>query len=103
MGEAIRMCQVRRGTVICGQCTVTLDKIPNGRIVPLSIPDMTVGPSMEADRSWKHNLLKSMSSMPSRPPPAVHSVATRKVKEFSPEDLDSDFKYQNLFEVPARV
>ena len=38
--------------------------------------------------------------MPTRPPPAIHVLSGRsKEKEFSPEDLDNDFKYQNLFEV----
>ncbi|KAJ1480835.1 hypothetical protein T484DRAFT_1900494, partial [Baffinella frigidus] len=53
MGEAIRLSHVRRGTVICGQCTVTLDKVPSARIVPVSIPELQIGPSMTADKSWK--------------------------------------------------
>ena len=45
-------------------------------------------------------MLKGASKIPSRPPPAVSFVGLRtKQKEFSPEDLDNDFKYQNLFEV----
>jgi hypothetical protein len=100
MGEAIRLSHVRRGTVICGQCTVTLDKVPSARIVPLSIPELTIGPSMKSDKAWKQQVLKGASKLPSRPPPAVSFIGLRtKQKEFSPEDLDNDFKYQNLFEV----
>ncbi|EKX43985.1 hypothetical protein GUITHDRAFT_163702 [Guillardia theta CCMP2712] len=100
MREAIRMSHVRRGTVICGQCTVMLEKVPTARIVPPSIPDVSIGPSMVTDKRWKHDILKSSLKMPSRPPPAFISLVPRnKEKEFSPEDLDNDFKYQNLFEV----
>ena len=48
MGEAIRMSHVRRGTVICGQCTVMMDKVPSARIVPPSIP----GNSKQLSLKW---------------------------------------------------
>ena len=94
------MSHVRRGTVICGQCTVMMDKVPNARIVPPSIPDVNLGPSLSAEKSWKMDVLRGAMKMPTRPPPAIHVLSGRsKEKEFSPEDLDNDFKYQNLFEV----
>eukprot|EP00802_Teleaulax_amphioxeia_P004221 Tamp_04225.p1 GENE.Tamp_04225~~Tamp_04225.p1 ORF type:complete len:642 (-),score=160.18 Tamp_04225:1448-3211(-) len=100
MGEAIRMSHVRRGTVICGQCTVMMDKVPSARIVPPSIPDVNLGLSLSSEKSWKMEVLRGAMKMPTRPPPAIHLLNARgKEKEFSPEDLDNDFKYQNLFEV----
>ena len=103
MGEAIRMSHVRRGTVICGQCTVMMDKVPSARIVPPSIPDVNLGLSLSSEKSWKMEVLRGAMKMPTRPPPAIHLLNARgKEKEFSPEDLDNDFKYQNLFEVPPR-
>mmetsp|Transcript_95517 Transcript_95517/g.154069 ORF Transcript_95517/g.154069 Transcript_95517/m.154069 type:complete len:629 (+) Transcript_95517:53-1939(+) len=100
MGEAIRMSHVRRGTVICGQCTVMMDKVPSARIVPPSIPDVNLGPSLSSEKSWKMDILRGAMTMPTRPPPAIFLLTARgQDKEFSPEDLDNDFKYQNLFEV----
>jgi hypothetical protein len=100
MGEAIRMSHVRRGTVICGQCTVMMDKMPSARIVPPSIPDVNIGPSLSSEKSWKMEVLQGAMKMPTRPPPAIHLLNSHaKSKDFSPEDLDNDFKYQNLFEV----
>jgi hypothetical protein len=96
MGEAIRMSHVRRGTVICGQCTVMMDKVPSARIVPPSIPDVNLGlgPSMSSEKAWKRDVLRSCMKMMTRPPPAIQLLNSRaKEKEFSPEDLDNDFKY----------
>ena len=95
MGEAIRLSHMRRGTVICGQCAVTLEHVPNARIVPISIPELPSGPALSTDKSWRQGILKAATRIPSRPPPAVQSPAPRAPeKVFSPEDLDNDFKYQ---------
>ena len=100
MGEAIRLSHMRRGTVICGQCAVTLEHVPNARIIPISIPELPSGPALCTDKAWKQGILKTVTRIPSRPPPAVNSPAPRAPeKEFSADEMDNDFKYQNLFEV----
>jgi hypothetical protein len=100
MGEAIRLSHMRRGTVICGQCAVTLEHVPNARIIPISIPELPSGPALCTDKAWKQGILKAATRIPSRPPPAVQSPAPRaQEKEFSADEMDNDFKYQNLFEV----
>jgi hypothetical protein len=100
MGEAIRLSHMRRGTVICGQCAVTLEHVPNARIIPISIPELPSGPALCTDKAWKQGILKNATRIPTRPPPAVQSPAPRALeKEFSADEMDNDFKYQNLFEV----